>query len=303
MFLQSVKNAVIGGSLAAGLFLSAGQAFAGKGSFKIGDILERTGKFQTLTTALQLTGLDQAIAGDDALTVLAPTDKAFEKLGSETLEGLINNPEKLSEILLYHVIPGEVGLFEALQAQEAATLNSASVSFSMEGFGFFVNDARIVFPNIRASNGVIHAIDSVLLPPAPPSIADIAAGNEQFSTLVAALQATGLDQVLAGEGTFTVFAPTNEAFAKLGEETINALLKDPETLSNILLYHVVPEAAVEAATAVTLKSATMANGKETKLMFDGKDLFINDSKVIATDIMASNGVIHVIDTVLVPSAK
>lgn len=136
-----------------------------------------------------------------------------------------------------------------------------------------------------------------------PNIVETAVAAGGFTTLVAALQATGLDAVLADETTeFTVFAPTDDAFALLGEETISALLADTPTLSDILLYHVIQGASVDAATAISLAggSVTAANGVDLALAVDGESLFINASQVIATDIMTSNGIIHVIDAVLIP---
>lgn len=134
-----------------------------------------------------------------------------------------------------------------------------------------------------------------------PSIIEIAKSNESFSTLVAAVEAAGLVETLGGEGQFTVFAPTNDAFAALPEGTVDALLKDKEALSNVLLYHVVADAEVPANVAVTLESATMANGQEISLSVREGELFLNeDVKVISTDIKASNGIIHVINAVLIP---
>lgn len=136
-----------------------------------------------------------------------------------------------------------------------------------------------------------------------PNIVETAVAAGSFTTLVAALQATGLDTVLADEsGTFTVFAPTDEAFAALGSDTINALLGDTDTLSDILLYHVIGGAAVDAATALSLAGGNVetANGDEIALSIRGENLFINDSQVVIADINTSNGVIHVIDAVLIP---
>ncbi|MBX2823723.1 MAG: fasciclin domain-containing protein [Gammaproteobacteria bacterium] len=135
------------------------------------------------------------------------------------------------------------------------------------------------------------------------TITDTAVANGSFTTLVAALQATGLDEVLADEdSTYTVFAPNDDAFAKLGQDTINSLLNDTDQLRDILLYHVVADAEVDAATAVSLAGTMVdaANGDKLAVSLDGSDLFINMSQVIATDIAASNGIIHVIDTVLIP---
>ena len=119
-----------------------------------------------------------------------------------------------------------------------------------------------------------------------------------FKTLSAAIEAAGLDEVLTDNGPFTVFAPTNEAFSKIPEETLNGLLADPEALASVLTYHVVP-GKVMAADVVTLTEATTLNGEVVKIDTT-QGVMINDAKVVATDIEAGNGVIHVIDTVLLP---
>jgi uncharacterized surface protein with fasciclin (FAS1) repeats len=135
-------------------------------------------------------------------------------------------------------------------------------------------------------------------------IVAIASGNEDFSTLVAAVAAAGLVETLQGEGPFTVFAPTNAAFAKLPKATLEALLKDKKALTAVLTYHVVA-GKVMAADVVKLKDGTKVktvNGAEVKIGTK-KGVKVNNSNVVKTDIEASNGVIHVIDTVLIPKAK
>jgi uncharacterized surface protein with fasciclin (FAS1) repeats len=134
----------------------------------------------------------------------------------------------------------------------------------------------------------------------PGTIVEIAVGNPDFSTLVAAVQAAGLVDTLNGDGPFTVFAPTNEAFAKLPAGTVEGLLNDIPALTSILTYHVVA-GEVKAADVVGLSSATTVQGADfTITVKDGK-VFLNDTlQVIVTDIQASNGVIHVIDSVLLP---
>lgn len=141
--------------------------------------------------------------------------------------------------------------------------------------------------------------------PAPTNdIVDTAVAAGSFETLAAALTAAGLVEALKGEGPFTVFAPTDEAFAKLPEGTVETLLKpeNKEQLTDILTYHVV-SGDVRAETAVTLDAATALNGKTLKLEVKDGALHINESKVTAADVVATNGVIHVIDTVLIPSAE
>lgn len=134
-----------------------------------------------------------------------------------------------------------------------------------------------------------------------PDIVDIAAGNEDFSTLVAAVSAAGLVETLKSDGPFTVFAPNNAAFDKLPDGTVASLL-EPEnldTLQGILTYHVVA-GNVLAADVVNLDRATTVNGKDVQISVNNGSVYVNKSKVIATDIVGSNGVIHVIDSVLMP---
>ncbi len=135
------------------------------------------------------------------------------------------------------------------------------------------------------------------------SIVDIAVGNENFSTLVAALKTAELVEALSGDGPFTVFAPTNDAFAKLPEGTVESLLKpeNRQQLVDILKYHVVA-GKVLAADAIAAKRADTLLGKPIGMTLEGGQLTINDSKVVANDVEATNGVIHVIDTVLLPPA-
>jgi uncharacterized surface protein with fasciclin (FAS1) repeats len=130
-------------------------------------------------------------------------------------------------------------------------------------------------------------------------IVDTAVAAGSFETLVAAVKAAGLVETLKGEGPFTVFAPTDEAFAKLPEGTVEALLKDKEKLSAILTYHVVP-GKVMAADVVKLNSAKTVQGQDVMIKASDKGVMVNDAKVIKTDIETSNGVIHVIDTVIMP---
>jgi len=133
-------------------------------------------------------------------------------------------------------------------------------------------------------------------------IVTIAVEADSFNTLVTALKAANLVETLKGEGPFTVFAPTDEAFAKLPKGTVESLLKDKKALTNILLYHVV-SGIVTSGEVVKLNSApTLAKSDVKVNVKDGK-VFINNAQVTTADVMASNGVIHIIDTVLIPESK
>ena len=133
-------------------------------------------------------------------------------------------------------------------------------------------------------------------------IVETALAAENFTTLVAAVKAAGLVEALKGEGPFTVFAPTDEAFAELPEGTLEKLLKDPEQLSNILTYHVV-EGAVTAEQVVKLDKAQALNGQNIMIAANDDGVTVSGSDVIATDILCSNGVIHVVDKVMLPGME
>jgi len=197
-------------------------------------------------------------------------------------------------------VSGEVLAEDVVMLEEAETLLGENVEIMVEGEAVKINDAQVIITDILADNGVIHVIDTVLLPSEPlGTIVDIAVEDGRFTTLVTALQAAELVETLSGDGPFTVFAPTDDAFNKLPDGTIEALLADIPALTDILLYHVV-EGEVLAEDVILLEEAETLLEEKVEIMLDGDHVFINDSQVIITDILADNGVIHVIDTVLLP---
>ena len=261
------------------------------------------GRFETLVAAVQAAGLVETLQGDGPFTVFAPTDDAFAALPEGTVESLLEDIPALTDILLYHVVAGNVRAADVVTLESAVTVQGESVSITVEGDDVRINDSLVVITDIVAENGVIHVIDTVLLPPqSPGSIVDIALQDDRFETLVAALLAAELVETLQGEGPFTVFAPTDDAFAALPEGTLEALLEDIPTLTDILLYHVV-SGDVRATDVVTLESAVTVLGESVTITVEGDSVRINDSLVIIADIVASNGVIHVVDAVLLPPAE
>ena len=188
--------------------------------------------------------------------------------------------------------------------------NEAKLAITVRGDALYLNESLVIDTDIEASNGVIHVIDAVLTPTtiAEPegSIVDLALASPDLTTLVTALQATDLVGALADEDAlFTVFAPTDDAFAALGDDAIAALLADTEALTNVLLYHVIGEAAVDSidATALDGQMVTMLNEADVTIDVRDGELYINASKVIIKDIPATNGIIHVIDMVLIPESE
>jgi uncharacterized surface protein with fasciclin (FAS1) repeats len=260
-------------------------------------------------------------------TVFAPTDDAFAALLEETemsAEDLLG-AENLTSILLYHVVEGEFNAEAVIELVGDAdyvlvdTLAGIPVKVSVDMGSVYINDAMVALPDVEASNGIIHVVDSVIMPPSQ-TITDIvveSAGMEEdaeFTVLLAAVQQAELAEALAGEGPFTVFAPTDAAFAAALEAlgiTAEDLLAS-EDLAGILLYHVVSgkEALYSNDVAAALADAgeegimveTM-NGASFTVTADEDGIYVDGAQIIMTDILASNGVIHVIDAVILPPAE
>lgn len=277
------------------------------------DIAKANGNFNSLVAAVDQAGLKGTLEGSGSFTVFAPTDDAFAALAASGI-----NPEAtLQSILLYHVVPGNLKAADVLAAGTLTTaFDGKTFDVAVEGGEAVITTpdgvtATIIMTDIEASNGIIHVIDAVIPPPVNAldlsplgdtdlSIAEIAVANGNFDTLVAALDAAGLVSTFANPGNYTVFAPTDDAFAALGEDTINAVLADQKLLTSILTYHVVND-ALSINQVATSKSLPTLNGKNLPVSFDGGgQVTVGGATIVLYNIQASNGVIHVIDTVLLP---
>ncbi len=265
--------------------------------------------FSTLVTAVKAAGLAETLSGKGPFTVFAPTNAAFAALPKGTLEMLLKpeNRDLLGKVLTYHVVSGDL-MAKDLRSGKVATVEGNSVTLKVNKNGVKVNNINVIKADVSATNGVIHVIDRVLLPPglmsAKPkqagTIVDVAASNPAFSTLVTAVKAAGLVETLSSKGPFTVFAPTNEAFAALPKGTLEKLLK-PENrklLQKVLTYHVVSG----DVRAKDLRSGQVktVEGNSVAVQVSKNGVKVNNINVIKADVDASNGVIHVIDQVLLP---
>ncbi len=289
----------------AGALLSVASTTAFGFEKNIVETAVEAGKFKTLATALTAAGLIDAVSGPGPFTVFAPTDDAFAKVPKETLEMLLKpeNKEKLKAVLTYHVVPGKVMAKDVVGLKGAKSLNGQRIDVKVDGSKVSVDGANVVATDIACTNGVIHVIDSVILP-ASDNIPAVATKAGKFSTLLAAAKAAGLVDALSGEKALTVFAPTDEAFGKLPKGTVDSLLKpeNKEKLKAILLYHVV-EGRVYSEDALKAKSAATLQGGKVEITVKDGAAYVNGAKILATDIDAGNGVIHVIDSVILPPAK
>ncbi len=269
------------------------------------DTAVAVGNFKTLVAAVQAAGLAETLSGAGPFTVFAPTDEAFAKLPAGTVDTLLKpeNKAKLAAILTYHVVPGSVKAADVVKVKHLGTVNGQRVGIKVEGPKVMVDGALVSATDIGCSNGVIHVIDSVMLP-VDGTVVDVAVKNGSFKTLVAAVQAAGLAETLAGKGPFTILAPTDEAFAKLPAGTLEMLLKpeNKKQLVEILSYHVVPNVTAYSDSVVKMKEVPTLLGKPIGVKVVGDKVMLGGANVVAVDVESSNGVIHVLDAVLLPPA-
>ncbi len=269
------------------------------------DIVETAlaaGSFSTLAAALEAGELVGTLKGKGPFTVFAPTDEAFAALPEGTLKDLLKpeNKATLQAILGFHVVPGRVLAEKVVTLPFAATVNGQRLGFTVTEGAVSVQGASVVRTDILCSNGVIHVIDAVLMP-STNDIVETAARAGSFETLAAALGAVDLVEALRADGPFTVFAPTDEAFAALPAGTVESLLEPQNAprLTQLLLSHVVPGRVYSDAAAKGAELRTLGGKSISIAPVDGV-LKIGEAKVVKGDIDASNGVIHVIDRVLLP---
>jgi len=260
------------------------------------------GSFNTLAAALKAADLIDVLKGDGPFTVFAPTDAAFAKLPSGTVENLLKpeNKDTLIAILTYHVVPGNVPASRVTNMKNAQTVNGQRIDIAVERGTVKIDNATVTTADVHATNGVIHVIDTVIMP-STKDIVDTAKEAGSFNTLLAAAKAAGLVDALKGDGPLTVFAPTDEAFAKLGSSTIENLLmpENKEQLQRILLHHVVAGRVYSDAVKNDMRAETLA-GTNVQFTIRGERVMIGSARIGAVDIDTANGVIHVIDSVILP---
>lgn len=301
-------------ALGAALSLAACGGDGGSSPGTIAQVAQQQG-FTALVAAASKAGLVDTLNAPDAnLTVFAPTNQAFTNLATElgfaSATAMVDAlpAATLKDILLYHVLSG-VKNSQNLAAggptqQTLYSYNGQPTTLAIStASGVQITDAaltkaNVTQPNVGASNGVIHVIDKVLIPPGVLNVVQMAQVNPLFTSLVKAVVATNLQGALSGPGPFTVFAPTNDAFAAAPTGLTNDQLK------TVLLYHVLDKEVLASQIPFGTPIATLAGQDIT--INQGTPPTITDTTstpagIIATDVLASNGVIHVINKVLIPA--
>ena len=268
------------------------------------DIINGSEDHTTLAAAVQAAGLVQTLNAAGPFTVFAPTDAAFALLPEGTVESLIaDTTGALANILTHHVIGGTTLSTDLYDGMIITTVAGTELMVSSDSNGVYIDGAMVTIANLTADNGVVHVINAVLLPEAEVesnTVVDIIVGSPNHLLLAGAVVASGLAETLSGDGPFTVFAPTDSAFALLPEGLVETLLEDPSgQLTTILMHHVYGGSALSTDLSDGMMVTTLA-GTELEVEIDTNGVYIGGAMVVIADLTADNGVVHVIDAVLVP---
>jgi len=270
-------------------------------SNSIYDIVSNSSDHTTLKVAIDACALDGVLSDPGSLTLFAPTDAAFNLLPAGTVTALLADIPTLTDILKHHVVGASVMSTMLSNNQVVTTLLGTDVTVTINSMGVFIDNAQVIVADLVADNGVVHVIDAVLLPPTTSnSIYDIVSNSADHATLKVAIDACALDGVLSDPGSLTLFAPTDAAFNLLPAGTVTALLNDIPQLTDILKHHVVG-ASVMSTMLSNNQVVTTLLGTDVTVTINSMGVFIDNAMVTVADIVADNGVVHVIDAVLLPS--
>ena len=262
------------------------------------DIVSNSADHTTLKAAVDACGLDSFLSDPGTLTLFAPTDAAFNLLPAGTVAALLADIPALTDILKHHVIGASVMSSALSNNQVVTTLLGTDVTVTINSTGVFIDNAQVIVADILADNGVVHVIDAVLIPTA--SIYDIVSNSTNHTILKVAIDACALNGVLSDPGSLTLFAPTDAAFDLLPAGTVTALLADIPLLTDILKHHVVG-ASVMSGMLSNNQVVTTLLGTDVTVTINSMGVYIDNAMVTVADIVADNGVVHVIDAVLIPT--
>lgn len=274
----------------------------------------------TLVAAVTAAGLVDTLKGTGPFTVFAPTNEAFNNLPAGSVDTLMQpaNKQKLVSVLEYHVVPGAYKIADLQDGQMLKTVEGDSLKVTKSGNTTYINGVAITIPDVVSTNGITHVIGSVLMPPTNGAMSDgvfvggsLMTANKDIvqnalvasnvTSVVAAVKAAGLVSTLESAGPFTVFAPDNDAFNKLPAGTVDTLMQpaNKQKLIDILTYHVV-KGVYTVADLKDGQMLTTLNGATLTVHIKDGVVMINNATILTPDVISSNGVTHVIDTVLMP---
>ncbi len=265
--------------------------------------LRRDGRFTRLLDLLEGTNLDSTIINKFPITLLAPTDRAFSLMPIGMKNLWLDQTDTSTDLIRYHLIFGDLTQADIGQYASIGTVLGPPLSIYYQGA--VLNEAWIISSDVTATNGTIHVIDSVLIPPLETTlkgghILEVLQKDGRFNALVASINATSLAEKLNQPGPFTLFAPTDEAILALPTETLTELANNPTQFANILRYHLI-------SGQYTIEQALSLKNLESDLRLllfvheqDGQVKIDGQATIIKANIEASNGIMHIIDRVLIP---
>jgi uncharacterized surface protein with fasciclin (FAS1) repeats len=297
-------------------------SFAGMAQDPVATAASNNPVLSTLVSAVKQAGLVDTLNSAKGITVFAPTNDAFAKIPKADLDKVLADKELLTKILTYHVVGKSLAPTD-LGSGNFETLEKGTVSTSGSGQKYMVNNANVVCGNVKTANATVYIIDTVLMPAeqfgpacaavpkdgagsfagmAQDPVATAASNNPVLSTLVAAVKQAGLVDTLNGLKGITVFAPTNDAFAKIPKADLDKVLADKALLTKILTYHVVAKSLTPADLA-TGNFETVQKGMLTT-MGSGQSFTVGTSgaKVVCGNVKTANATVYIIDSVLMPPA-
>lgn len=312
-YLKRIQAPALLALLAPALFLTSCNDDDAPAQQSIAQVVNTNADFSLLRAAVTKAGLGDALNTGN-LTVFAPNNAAFQAAG--LTEATINSrtQAEIAAVLQYHVINARQPAASLPEAVNTAvtTLSNGTLYVTKAGSNVSVNGARVIQADVAASNGVIHVVDRVLLPPVGNIVQTALANNANFSYLVAAVQRAGqggadVAGILSGPGPFTVFAPVNQAFIAAGFPTIESIqAADPATLATILTYHVLPGRLFSTnlvnGNVATAQGSNVSVSLGTGVQVTGLGNNGNAATVVVPNVVATNGVIHAIDRVLLPAS-
>ncbi len=267
------------------------------------DVVSNSDIHSTLSQAISIAGFVDFLSSDQyTFTLFAPTDAAFSVFNESDLAAILTDLEYLQSVLKYHLVDS-VLYSSDLSDQMVISSYQGDLEVTFVDDMVYINEALVTVVDIVADNGIVHVIDAVLVPEeAPLTVVDIISYSENHSTLKTALNASGLNETLMSEGPFTVFAPTDDAFADLPDGTLDLLLSDPTgQLTNILLNHVHSGQAMSTDLSDQMMIPTLNNHQLTVNIDDVMmTVMVDNALVTEADLLASNGVVHVVNSILLP---
>jgi len=250
----------------------------------------------TFNGALNASGLDDTLNGTGPYTVFAPTDTAFSAMNQTELDNLTGNNASLAELLQYHVVSGKYTWSQLVNNLSLTTLEGGNVAIVQNETGTYVNDAKIEANGTEASNGMVYTIDKVLM---PQTLVETVMNTSSLSSLYQAMNMTQILGPLNGSGPFTLFAPSNSALANSSEVAALIAANDTINLTRLLAYHVVPFMIVDG-NGTNSSLVRTAQGSDLVMTVNASGMAVNGIRVTTSNLIATNGVVHIIDGVLTP---